>query len=39
VTRDGPLFVEGKHHFSVLSEFADPQSELFAATMAMFENG
>jgi len=39
VTRDGPLFVAGKHHFSVLTEFADPQSELFTATMAMFENG
>jgi arylformamidase len=33
---DGPLFVPGKHHFSVLSEFADPQSELFATTMGMF---
>src|SRR3984893_4836860 len=36
--RDGPLFVSGKHHFSVLSEFADPQSELFATTMAMFDS-
>ena len=35
--RDGPLFVPGKHHFSVLTEFADPQSELFAATMDMLE--
>jgi len=34
---DGPLLVPGKHHFSVLTEFADPQSELFAATMAMFD--
>jgi arylformamidase len=34
--RDGPLFVPGKHHFSVLTEFADPQSELFATTMGMF---
>jgi arylformamidase len=33
---DGPLFVPGKHHFSVLTEFADPRSELFAATMGMF---
>jgi arylformamidase len=32
----GPLFVRGKHHFSVLTEFSDPQSELFAATMGMF---
>ena len=37
--RDGPLFVAGKHHSSVLTEFADPHSELFAATMAMFGNG
>jgi arylformamidase len=36
--RDGPLFVPGKHHFSVLTEFADPQSELFATTMGMFES-
>jgi arylformamidase len=35
---DGPLLVPGKHHFSVLTEFADPQSELFAATMAMFHS-
>lgn len=34
--RDGPLLIPGKHHFSVLTEFADPQSELFAATMGMF---
>jgi arylformamidase len=37
--REGPLFVAGKHHFSVLTEFADPQSELFATTMGMFESG
>jgi arylformamidase len=37
-TRDGPLFVPGKHHFSVLTEFADPQSELFAATMGVFDS-
>ena len=36
--RDGPLFVAGRHHFSVLSAFADSKSELFAATMAIFEN-
>ncbi|HEY1437209.1 MAG TPA: alpha/beta hydrolase [Casimicrobiaceae bacterium] len=35
---DGPLLVPGKHHFSVLTEFADPQSELFAATMALFDS-
>jgi arylformamidase len=34
----GPLFVPGKHHFSVLTEFADPQSELFAATMGTFDS-
>jgi arylformamidase len=33
---DGPLLVPGKHHFSVLTEFADPQSELFATTMGIF---
>jgi len=32
----GPLFVPGKHHFSVLTEFADPRSELFATAMGMF---
>ena len=37
-TRDGPLFVPGKHHFSVLTEFADPQSELFAASMGIFDS-
>jgi arylformamidase len=36
--RDGPLFIPGKHHFSVLTEFADPQSELFATTLALFGN-
>jgi arylformamidase len=33
---DGPLVVPGKHHFSVLTEFANPQSELFATTVDMF---
>jgi arylformamidase len=37
--RDGPLFVPGKHHFSVLTEFADPRTELFATTMGMFGSG
>jgi arylformamidase len=31
-----PLFVEGKHHFSVLTEFADPRSELFARSLEIF---
>jgi arylformamidase len=33
---DGPLLVPGKHHFSVLTELADPQSELFVRTMSLF---
>ncbi len=36
--RNGPLFIPGKHHFSVLTEFADPQSELFAAAMRTFDS-
>jgi arylformamidase len=32
----GPLLVPGKHHFSVLSELADPQSALFSRTMGLF---
>jgi arylformamidase len=32
----GPLFVPGKHHFSVLTEFSDSKSEVFAMTMGMF---
>ena len=36
--RDGPLFVAGRHHFSVLAEFADPKSELFTSTMAMLDS-
>jgi arylformamidase len=35
---EGPLLIPGRHHFSVLTEFADPQSELFANTMTMFGN-
>lgn len=33
---DGPLFVPGKHHFSVLTDFADPRSVLFERTVDMF---
>ena len=33
---EGPLFVQGKHHFSVLTEFADPRSELFARSQDIF---
>ena len=33
---DGPLFVPGKHHFSVLTDFADPTSALFRRTVDMF---
>jgi arylformamidase len=32
----GPLFVRGKHHFSVLTDFADPKSKLFANSMELF---
>jgi arylformamidase len=30
------LFVPGRHHFSVLSELADPRSELFAKALEIF---
>ena len=33
---DGPHFVPGKHHFSVLTDFADPRSALFDRTIDMF---
>ena len=32
----GPLIVAGKHHFSVVLDFADPSSELTLATLALF---
>ena len=32
----GPLVVAGKHHFSVVVDFADPESELVGATLALF---
>ncbi|MCC6196522.1 MAG: alpha/beta hydrolase [Burkholderiales bacterium] len=33
---DGPLFVPGKNHFDVLLEYADPDSALTRATLALF---
>ena len=32
----GPLIVAGKHHFGVVVDFADPESELTRATLALF---
>jgi len=32
----GPLVVAGKHHFSVVVDLADPESELASATLALF---
>jgi hypothetical protein len=32
----GPLIVAGKHHFSVVVDLADPESELAGATLALF---
>ena len=32
----GPLIVAGKHHFSVVLDYADPTSELTLATLALF---
>ena len=34
--RRGPLFIPGKHHFSVISDLADPASELVRETLALF---
>ena len=34
--RRGPLLVPARHHFSVLSELADPASELVRETLALF---
>jgi arylformamidase len=34
--RTGPLFVPSRHHFSVLSELGDPQSQLVRETLALF---
>jgi arylformamidase len=33
---DGPLFVPGKHHFSIVLDHADPTSALTRATLALF---
>ena len=32
----GPLIVAGRHHFSVVVDHADPESELTRATLALF---
>jgi len=32
----GPLILAGKHHFSVVADYADPESELARATLALF---
>lgn len=34
--RRGPLFISGKHHFSVVSDLSDPASELVRETLALF---
>jgi hypothetical protein len=34
--RRGPLFIPGKHHFSVISDLADPASELVRETRVLF---
>ena len=33
----GPLILAGKHHFSVVADHADPDSELTRATLALFQ--
>ena len=33
---EAPLFIAGKHHFSVVADYADPASELTRATLALF---
>jgi arylformamidase len=33
----GPLVLAGQHHFSVVVDYADPESELTRATMALFQ--
>ena len=33
----GPLILAGKHHFSVVADHADPESELTRATLALFD--
>ena len=34
--RRGPLFIPGRHHFSVLTDLGDPASELVRETLALF---
>jgi len=34
----GPLFVRDRHHFSVVSDLADPNSEIVTATLRLFDN-
>ena len=31
----GPLFIRRRHHFSVVTDYGDPNSELFALTLAI----
>ena len=37
--RHGPLFIRERHHFSVLSEFGNPNSGLVHETLALFRGG
>jgi arylformamidase len=32
----GPLIIAGKHHFNIVVDYADPESELTQATLALF---
>jgi hypothetical protein len=32
-----PLIVPGRHHFSIVADYADPGSELTRATLALFD--
>ena len=34
---EAPLFVPGRHHFSIVADFADPGSELTRASLALFD--
>jgi len=33
---DAPLIIPGRHHFSVVADYADPTSEITRATLALF---
>jgi arylformamidase len=33
-----PLIIPGRHHFSVVVDYADPDSELTRATLALFDD-